>query len=99
MTDPKAAINRWSGWLPIAMSVVAIGLLILALATGWGKGPPGDEGPAAHLWQLMVGLQAPLILAFLATADWRRPLGILAILGLQVLGLMMAMAPVALLRL
>ncbi len=99
MTDSKGVINTWAGWIPIAMSVAAIALLILALTTGWGKGPPGDEGAAAHLWQLLVGLQVPLIVAFLATADWRRPLRIFAILGLQVLGLLVAMAPVALLRL
>jgi len=99
MTDSKGVINTWAGWIPIVMSVAAIALLILALTTGWGKGPPGDEGAAAHLWQLLVGLQVPLIVAFLATADWRRPLRIFAILGLQVLGLLVAMAPVALLRL
>jgi len=99
MTDSKGVINTWAGWIPIVMSVAAIALLILALTTGWGKGPPGDEGAAAHLWQLLVGLQVPLIVAFLATAEWRRPLRIFAILGLQVLGLLVAMAPVALLRL
>ena len=99
MTDAKGAINRWTGWVPIAMSVAAIALLTVALTTGWGKGPPGDEGAAAHLWQLLVGLQVPLIVVFLATSDWRKPLGLFAILGLQVLGLLVAMAPVALLRL
>ncbi len=98
MADAKGAINRWSGWVPIAMSVAAIALLIAALATGWEHGAK-DEGVVAHSWQLLVGLQVPLIVAFLATADWRRPLGIFAILGLQVLGLVLAMAPVALLRL
>ncbi len=99
MSDAKLLINLWSGRVPIAMSAAAIGLLLFAFTTGWGKGPPGDEGAAAHLWQLLVGLQIPLIVAFVATADWRRPLGPLAILGLQVLALMIAMAPVAVLRL
>jgi hypothetical protein len=80
------------------MSLAAIALLVVALTTGWERGYK-DEGAVAHTWQLLVGLQAPLILAFLATANWRRPLGIAAILGLQVLGLMLAMAPVAILRL
>ncbi len=99
MANAKRTINVWSGRLPIALSALAVGLLVLALTTGWGRGPPGDEGAAAHLWQLLVGLQIPLIVAFVATADWRRPLGPLAILGLQVLALMIAMAPVAVLRL
>ena len=99
MTDAKSVINIWTRWTPIAMSVVAIAILTLALTTGWGKGPPGDEGAAAHLWQLLVGLQVPLIVVYLATADWRRPLGVAAILGLQILALALAMTPVALLRL
>ena len=99
MTDVKAMINSWTRWLPVAMSAAAIALLAFAFTTGWGKGPPGDEGAAAHLWQILIGLQVPLIVAYLATADWRRPLGIAAILGLQVLGLVLAMAPVAMLHL
>lgn len=99
MTNAKNVINVWSGWIPIAMSVLAIALLVLAMTTGWGQGPPGDEGAAAHLWQLLVGLQIPLIVGYLATADWRRPLGIMTILGLQILGLALAITPVALFNL
>ncbi len=98
MADAKGLINRWSGWVPIAMSALAIALLILALTTGWERGLK-DEGAVAHSWQLLVGLQVPLILAFLATSNWRRPLRIFTIFGLQVLGLVAAMAPVALFRL
>ena len=99
MAEARRTINVWGGRVPIALSAAAIGLLILALTTGWGRGPPGDEGAAAHLWQLLLGLQIPLILAFVATADWRRPLGPVGMLGLQVLALMIATAPVAILRL
>ena len=99
MADAKRMINVWTGRLPIALSAAAMLLLVLALTTGWGKGPPGDEGAAAHLWQILVGLQIPLIVAFVATAEWRGRLRPLAILGRQVLALILAMAPVALLRL
>jgi hypothetical protein len=99
MADGKRVVNLWSGWVPVAMSAAAISVLILALTTGWGKGPHGDEGAAAHLWQLFVGLQVPLIAVFLATSNWRRPLGVMSLLGLQVLGLVLAMAPVAMLHL
>jgi hypothetical protein len=80
------------------MSALALALVVLALTTGWERGLK-DEGAVAHSWQLLVGLQVPLILAFLASSDWRAPLKIFAILGLQVLGLVLAMAPVALFRL
>lgn len=99
MADVKRLVRVTSASAPLVMSAAAVLLLILALKTGWGAGPPGDEGAAAHLWQLLVGLQLPLIAAFAATADWRRPSGALGILGLQLLGLMLAAAPVAILRL
>jgi hypothetical protein len=98
MADSKSVINTWTGRAPIAMSLAAIALLIFAVTTGFERGAK-DEGVMAHTWQLLVGLQVPLIVVFLATADWRRPLGIAAILGLQILGLALAMAPVAILRL
>ena len=96
--NARTLINTWCGRVPIAMSLAAIALLIVALTTGWERGYK-DEGAVAHSWQLLMGLQIPLIVAYLATADWRRPLGVAAILGLQVLGLLLAMAPVAILRL
>jgi hypothetical protein len=83
---------------PIVMSAAAILLLIVALTTGWERGLK-DEGVVAHTWQLLVGLQVPLIVAFLATADWRQPAGIVKVLALQGVLLVLAMAPVAILHL
>jgi len=97
MADAKHAINVWTGRAPLVMSAAAIALLIVALTTGWERGAK-DEGAVAHSWQLLVGLQIPLIVAFLATADWRRPVGVAGMVGLQVLGLALAMAPVAILK-
>ena len=98
MTEAKGVINRWSGWAPIGMSAAALALVVVALTTGWERGAH-DEGAVAHSWQLLVGLQVPLILAFVVTSDWRRPRGPVGVLGLQILGLLLAMAPVAILRL
>jgi hypothetical protein len=83
---------------PVAMSIAAILLLVFALATGFERGAK-DEGVVAHTWQLLIGLQLPLIAAFLATADWRRPIEIAKVLAVQVAALALAMAPVAMLRL
>lgn len=83
---------------PIVMSAAAFLLVLLARATGWDRGLK-DEGAVAHLWQLLIGLQLPIIVAFVATADWRRPSGALMVLGVQALALAVAMAPVAMLRL
>ena len=68
------------------------------MTTGWERGST-DEGAAAHLWQLLVGLQAPLILLFLFTADWRKRGEIARSVALQFAALCVAVVPVALLRL
>jgi hypothetical protein len=98
MAEAKEVINTWTGRAPIVMSLAAIALLVIALTTGWERGYK-DEGAVAHSWQLLVGLQVPLIVVFLATADWRKPRGVLMLLGLQVLGLILAMAPVRIMNL
>jgi hypothetical protein len=82
----------------MVMSGLAILLLAIALSTGWERGYK-DEGAVAHTWQLLIGLQIPLILAFVATADWRKPMGPLRVLALQGVLLALAMAPVAILHL
>ena len=83
---------------PIVLSAAAILLLGVAFFTGWERGLK-DEGVVAHTWQLLVALQLPLIAAFLATADWSRPLKVVKVLAVQAAALAAAMAPVALLRL
>jgi len=91
-------INRVCAIVPIVMSVLAILLLAFAFATGWGQGH-GDEGAAAHLWQLLIGGQAPFVLGFLATADWDRWRRVAGPFALQVGALVLALAPVAYFRL
>jgi hypothetical protein len=76
------------------MSAAAFGLVVVVVTTGWQRNLP-DEGAAAHIWQLLVLLQAPLILAFLATARWDRTRRVLSVLAVQAAGLALAFAPVA----
>jgi len=63
-------LNRVSAVLPPILSAAAVGLILFAMTTGWGQGK-GDEGAAAHIFQIMMALQLPVIALFLATADWR----------------------------
>ena len=91
-------VNRICAIVPIVMSVLALALLVFAFTTGWGHGH-GDEGSAAHLWQLLIGGQAPFVLGFLATADWDRWQGVAGRFALQVGALVVALAPVAYFRL
>ena len=90
----KQFIQGFCRWAPVAMSLAAIALLGVAYFTGWERGLK-DEGVAAHLWQLLVGLQLPIIFVFLVTADWARPWAVARGFLLQVVLLGLAMAPVA----
>lgn len=84
-----------SAWLPIAMSALAL-MVVGAhlLVVGTAREP--DEGAAAHLWQLMMAGQVPVIAWFLlhspATA-WRQAMAVLAV---QLAAMLVAAAPVAL---
>ena len=94
----EALLRKPSGFLPLAMSSAALLLLLLYVATV-GVEPQPDEGAAAHLWQLLIGGQAPFVLGFLATADWERWQRVAVAFALQVGALAVALFPVAYFRL
>jgi hypothetical protein len=62
-------INRVAGRVIIVLSLTAL----LAVLSGYLQPPQPDEGSAAHIFQLAIVALVPIILLFLATADWRRP--------------------------
>jgi hypothetical protein len=47
---------------------------LLAVLSGYTQPPEPDEAAAAHIFQLSIVALVPVILLFLATADWSRPL-------------------------
>lgn len=57
----RQKVNRISGIVPIALSLVAFGVVIVAVLTGWGKGD-ADEGTGAHIFQLLIVAEVPFIL-------------------------------------
>jgi uncharacterized YccA/Bax inhibitor family protein len=62
-------INRVSGRVILVLSLVAL----LTVLIGYTQPPLPDEGTGAHIFQLSIVVLAPMLLLFLATADWRRP--------------------------
>jgi hypothetical protein len=98
----KTTIGRPSGFLPLAMSGAALAVVLLRLAL-FGAAPESsagrlDEGPAAHLWQIFMTAQVPIILFF--AIRWLRsdPRGTMSVLGLQLLAIAAAVAPVYFLK-
>jgi hypothetical protein len=48
--------------------------LMRVIIPGHQLPPEPDEGTLAHVFQLAIGLMAPVGLVFLATTDWTQPL-------------------------
>jgi hypothetical protein len=85
-----------SAFLPVAMSLGALGVVLVYLAVH-GPAPQEDEGAAAHLWQLLMAAQVPVILFFAIRWVPEAPRRAVPILALQVGAALVAVAPVFLL--
>ncbi len=60
----SSLIKRPSAWLPLAMSLAAL-TLVLVHAAVFGIVHEADEGAAAHTWQILMAAQLPVIVCFL----------------------------------
>ena len=89
-------IRHPSAILPIAMSMAAIATVIYHIAM-FGIAPEPDEGAAAHLWQLLMAGQVPVV-AFYAV-KWlpQTPKTAMMVLSMQVGAAFAAVAPIILL--
>ena len=82
-------INRISGKVGLVLSLTAL-LAVLSGYTQPPQPPEPDEGTAAHIFQLSIVALVPMILLFLATADWRQPLRNVRPLAFPVAALVLA---------
>jgi len=95
----RAVLKHPSAFLPVAMSLTAIGVLFCAAIYGVLHGAHGiirepDEGTAAHLWQLLMAGQLPVLLFFVIKWLPRAPRQTLYVLALQAGAALASMAPV-----
>jgi hypothetical protein len=79
--------------IPIGMSFAAL-ITVLCHIVIFGTAREPDEGTAAHIWQLLMAGQVP-IMAFYAI-KWlpRDPMRALRVFGVQVGAALLALAPV-----
>lgn len=93
-----ALTKKPSAFLPIAMSLTALALVLGHIAM-FGVVREADEGATAHIWQLLMAGQMP-VLAFFAI-KWlpRAPRQTLYVLALQAGAVLASMAPVFFLKL
>jgi hypothetical protein len=86
-------LKRASAFTPVVMSAAALSI-VLAYAAVHGTARQADEGGAAHLWQLLMAGQVPVIAFFAIKWLPAEPRAALAVLGLQVAAALAAMFPV-----
>lgn len=79
------------------MSLCALATIGIHIAFN-GTAPQADEGTAAHIWQLLMAAQAPIILYFAVKWVPQSPGQASPILGLQIVAALAAIAPVFLLH-
>jgi len=86
-------IRKPSGWLLIAMSLAALALVVGHI-TIYGAVREADEGTAAHIWQILMAAQVPIIAFFAINWLPRNPGPALVVIALQGVAVIAALAPV-----
>lgn len=76
--------HRTFAHTPILMSLLALGLVVYEATTGLPTGLLG-EGWESQTFRLLIFTQPVLVVGFLGTANWKKPLGALGMLTLQAL--------------
>jgi len=97
MASLLSVVRQPSAFVPIVLSFAALGLVLVHIITS-GAAREADEGAAAHLWQILMTAQIPIIAFFAIRCVPLRPRLALMVLALQVVAALGALAPVYLLE-
>jgi cytochrome bd-type quinol oxidase subunit 2 len=79
-------INRISSKALIVLSFTAL----LTVLIGYTQPPQKDEGTLAHIFQLSIMSLVPVVMIFIASADWKQPLRSARPLAFTAITLMLA---------
>ncbi len=93
----KRLMTSPSAFLPPLMSLAAL-ITVAVYVVMFGVARQPDENAAAHLWQILMAAQLPIIAFFAIKWLPREPMRSLAVLTIQAVAALAAMAPVFLLR-
>jgi hypothetical protein len=85
-----------SAWIPVAMSAAALATIAVHIALA-GTAPQPDEGAAAHIWQLLMAGQLPIVMFHAIRWLPQAPRPTVQILAVQATAGIAAMAPIYLL--
>jgi len=89
----KNLIRNPSAFLPVIMSFAALATVLIYVALN-GVARQADEGAAAHIWQILMAAQLPIIAFFAIKWLPRAPRQALLVLALQFGSALAALAPV-----
>jgi hypothetical protein len=92
-----ALLRHPSAFLPFAMSLAGLAVVLGHIGL-YGVVRRADEGAAAHIWQLLMAGQLPLLAFFAVRWLPRAPKPTLGVLALQLVAALSAVAPVVLLK-
>ncbi len=93
LTSFGSVIKRPSAVLPVAMSLTAQTIVLTHIAL-FGHAREADEGTTAHLWQILMAGQMPVLAFFLIKWLPRAPKQTLCVLALQAGAGLASLAPV-----
>ena len=93
-----ATMKHPSAWIPVAMSLTALAIVVAHIAIV-GSAREADEGAAAHLFQLLMAGQLPVIALFAIKWLPKEPRHAVPVLALQAAAAIAAFAPVFFLHL
>jgi hypothetical protein len=94
----RAMLTQPTAFLPVAMSLAAFSVVLGHVAI-FGVVHEADEGTPAHIFQLLIALQLPVVAFFAIKYLPRAPKEALYVLAMQAGAVLAAMAPVFFLRL
>jgi hypothetical protein len=86
-------VKHPSAFLPVTMSLFALAVVLTHIAF-FGTARQPDEGTAAHLWQLLMAGQLPIVAFFAFRWLPQAPRNALLVLALQATAAVAAIAPV-----
>ena len=89
----RSLMKQPSAYLPLAMSLAGLAL-VLVHAARYGVVHEADEGAAAHIFQLLMVAQVPVVAFFAMKWLPRAPREALQVLALQLIAVIAAFAAV-----
>lgn len=86
-------VRQPSALVPMGMALTALTVVMIHIAV-YGSAREADEGPTAHIWQLLMVAQLPALLVFGIRWLPKAPKQAFGVLALLVAAILAAMAPV-----